>query len=171
MKPESPPLKGSQLLTENTTHSAESETPLTKHIYGLVETQEYGQAIQVLQTLLDSGRRERSVLSVLGFCHFKIQNYEAAAEIYAMLVEICPEVADYAFYLVQCLCTTNQNQKAYHICQEKLIGNGGPYESEAKQICANILYEDGQFNEALQVLQGSTITAEDTDVQSHEEVS
>ena len=87
---------------------SDTETPLTKHIYSLIENKEYGQAIQVLQTLLDSGRRERSVLSVLGYCHFTMQNYEAAAEIYATLSDsICPEVPEYAFYLVQSLYLSN----------------------------------------------------------------
>ena len=61
-----------------------------------------------MQTLLDSGRRERSVLSVLGYCHFKVQNYTEATEVYALLVDqVCPDIPEYAYYLVQCLCITN----------------------------------------------------------------
>ena len=61
---------------------------------------------------------------------------------------------DYAFYLVQCLCITNQRQRAFQVCQDKLL-KSAQYERQARQICANILYEEGQYEDALQVIQAS----------------
>ena len=47
------------------------------------------------------------MLSVLGYCHFKTLNFEAAVQTYGVLSEqIAPEVPEYAFYLAQSLYQT-----------------------------------------------------------------
>ena len=144
------------LVTGCRQQQSEGETPLTKHIYSLIEQQEYGQAIHVLQTLLDSGRRERSVLSVLGYCHFTVQNFEAAAEVYQALSDsVSPDVPEYAFYLVQSLYLSNQRQRAFQVCRDRLFGTGSPFEAQARQLCSTILYEDGLYDEALSLMQES----------------
>ena len=77
-------------------------------------------------------------------------------------------MAEYAFYLVQCLCFTNQRQKAFQVCQEKLLTKGGHIGRQARQICANILYEEGQYQDALSVIQQSNTMASQENTDGHE---
>ena len=107
-----------------------SSSALTETIYALVREGNYPkvnvchyhciQAIEILSHLLASGRKDRSVYSVLGFCHYQAGDFARAQECYQALVKICPDVVDYAYYLAQCLAKTGRYEEAIAVCEEKL---------------------------------------------------
>jgi tetratricopeptide repeat protein 30 len=45
------------------------------------------------------GKKERSILSVLAFCHFSLGDFHSAAGCYHDLVKICPDVPQYHHHL------------------------------------------------------------------------
>ena len=53
-------------------------------------------------------------------------------------------------YLAECLQKTGELNQAIKVCQKHLLGT--PLDAKAKQLCATILYELGQLDEAELIL-------------------
>lgn len=47
--------------------------------------------------------QSRAALSLLGFCHYHIQDFSSAAECYEQLTQLHPEVEEYKVYYAQSL--------------------------------------------------------------------
>jgi hypothetical protein len=54
----------------------------TAAVYKAIEEERFSDAIELLERI-----RSPSALSVLGYCHFNLGNYPAAAEVYSQLNE------------------------------------------------------------------------------------
>lgn len=54
--------------------------PLTQVVYGLIRDQQYHDAIKILQNQLQARPSNIAALSLLAYCQYHIQDYEAASE-------------------------------------------------------------------------------------------
>jgi tetratricopeptide repeat protein 30 len=84
-------------------HLRIQEGQYTQRIYGLIKEQNYGEVVQILNYELQSHPKSRAALSLLGFCYYRLQDFQAAADCYEQLVQLHPDVHDYQFYYAQCL--------------------------------------------------------------------
>ncbi|CAI8024711.1 Tetratricopeptide repeat protein 30A [Geodia barretti] len=84
-------------------HLRIQEGQYTQRIYGLIKEQNYGEVVQILNYELQSHPKSRAALSLLGFCYYRLQDFQAAADCYEQLVQLHPDVHDYQFYYSQCL--------------------------------------------------------------------
>ena len=58
-----------------------TETSLTSNIYGLIRDQRFSDAVRLLTVQLQSFPRCRAALSLLGYCHYEMQDYRSAAQV------------------------------------------------------------------------------------------
>jgi len=116
---------------------------MTKVIYSYIMEQKYDQAIKVLNGELQNFPTNRCALSLLGYCHYHMQDFPNAAQTYGQLTQACPEVDEYKVYHVQALM------------------KAGSYD-EATQVCTMI--ENPEFGERVMLLQ-ATIAYEQDEVQ------
>ena len=57
-------------------------------------------------------------MSLLAYCHYQMQNFVAASDLYEELTLIAPEVDDYRLYYAQCLYKANLFDEAMKMsCQ------------------------------------------------------
>jgi len=75
----------------------------TATIYGAIKDQRYDDAVRLLTFELQNFPRSRAALSLLGYCHYQMQDFRTAASMYDQLVKICPGVEEYKIYYAQSL--------------------------------------------------------------------
>ncbi|XP_068193471.1 intraflagellar transport protein 70A isoform X2 [Antennarius striatus] len=75
----------------------------TATIYKLIKDGQYGEAIHILNGQLQKHSRSRAALSLLGYCHYHLQDFSSAAECYEQLTQLHPEVEEYKVYHAQSL--------------------------------------------------------------------
>lgn len=75
----------------------------TATIYGAIRDQRYLDAIDLLQVEQQNFPRSRAALSLLGYCYYRIGDFQNAVQVYAQLISICPDVEDYKLYYAQSL--------------------------------------------------------------------
>lgn len=85
---------------------------MTQLIYGFIRDQQYADAIRALEGQLKQYPNSRAALSLLGYCYYHIQDYLTAAERYAQLVQVCPDVPEYRVYLAQSYYKAGQFEAA-----------------------------------------------------------
>lgn len=79
------------------------EGEYTTTIYGMIKNQKFHEAIQILSQELENHPKSRAALSLLGYCYFQVQSFDAAADCYGQLTQIHPEVDEYKLYYAQSL--------------------------------------------------------------------
>lgn len=79
------------------------EGEYTTTIYGLIKNQKFHEAIQILSQELENHPKSRAALSLLGYCYFQVQSFDAAADCYGQLTQIHPEVDEYKMAYAQAL--------------------------------------------------------------------
>jgi len=62
--------------------------------------------------MLNKGRKERSVLSVLAYCHFQLGDFKQASGYYQELASLCPDIVEYSYYWAQALLKSGQYEEA-----------------------------------------------------------
>ena len=67
------------------------------------------------------GSKERSILSVLAYCHFQMGDFQSAAGCYHDLTKICQEVTAYKHHLAQCLFKIGNMDEALEMC-DRILG-------------------------------------------------
>uniref|UniRef100_A0A915PTD2 Tetratricopeptide repeat protein 30 homolog n=1 Tax=Setaria digitata TaxID=48799 RepID=A0A915PTD2_9BILA len=75
----------------------------TSTIYGMIKDGRYENVIRSLQYELQKTPNSRAALSLLGYCHFYVQEFGAAAECYEQLVRLHPSFPEYRLYWAQSL--------------------------------------------------------------------
>lgn len=92
----------------------------TAVVYGLIGAGRYREAVSLLSRELQKSCRSRAGLSLLGYCHYQLQDFAAAAECYELLVALHPEL------------------DAYRLCQAKALYKAGLY-TEALRAASPLL--------------------------------
>jgi tetratricopeptide (TPR) repeat protein len=100
--------------------SSSNSISLTEQIYSNVREGNYPVAISILEAILQTGKKDRSVFSVLGFCYFNTGDFQGASTCYEELVKICPEIIDYQHHLAQCLFKVGRMDEALELCNSLL---------------------------------------------------
>ena len=85
------------------------------------------------------------MLSVLAYCYFQVGDYQQAAQAYAELSKLCPEITDYQYYGAQSLLKAGLWDDAMDLC-ERLEKTH--YQQKAIQLKAAISYEKNEFQDA-----------------------
>lgn len=67
----------------------------------MIKEQKYADVIQMLNIELQHHPKSRAALSLMGFCHYKIQDFASAADCYEQLMRLHPEINDYKLYYAQ----------------------------------------------------------------------
>uniref|UniRef100_A0A1I8HYC1 Tetratricopeptide repeat protein 30 n=2 Tax=Macrostomum lignano TaxID=282301 RepID=A0A1I8HYC1_9PLAT len=75
----------------------------TSSIYGLIKDKQYKEALAILNQQLNRHPNSRAALSLLGYCHYQLQDFTSASDCYEQLLELYPENVDYQLYFAQCL--------------------------------------------------------------------
>ena len=75
----------------------------TSTIYGAIRDEKYYEVIEILQMELQNFPNNRSALSLLGYCYYKIGDFVSAGFYYEQLVIHYPEVEEYKVYYAQTL--------------------------------------------------------------------
>uniref|UniRef100_A0A7S0YW97 Tetratricopeptide repeat protein 30 n=1 Tax=Polytomella parva TaxID=51329 RepID=A0A7S0YW97_9CHLO len=73
----------------------------TQTIYNLIKDQKFHEAISILQQELQNLPESRAALSLLGYCHYYIGQFEQASQMYEQLVKLFPDNDDYKMYYAQ----------------------------------------------------------------------
>lgn len=64
----------------------------------LIKESQYVDAIKILTAQFQKHPKSRAVLSLLGYCYYHINDFNASAESYEQLTQLYPEVEDYKVY-------------------------------------------------------------------------
>ncbi|XP_052264590.1 tetratricopeptide repeat protein 30A-like isoform X2 [Dreissena polymorpha] len=94
------------------------EGEFTSTIYGMIKDQRFSEAVQVLNTQLQTHQRSRAALSLLGYCYYQKQDFVNASDCYEQLSIMHPEIEDYKLYYAQALYKACLYQEAMKVaCQ------------------------------------------------------
>eukprot|EP01041_Mallomonas_annulata_P009210 gene9210-19102_t len=75
----------------------------TSTIYGAIRENRYMDAIDILQIELQNFPRSRAALSLLGYCFYRVGDFQGSVQVYEQLLQICPDVDEYKLYYAQSL--------------------------------------------------------------------
>ena len=75
----------------------------TSTIYSHIRDAQYAEAIALLTSELSSHPKSRAALSLLSFCYYHAGDFQSAAQSYAQLCAVFPDVAEYRFHWAQSL--------------------------------------------------------------------
>ncbi len=75
----------------------------TSTMYAMIRDGKYADAVRALNIQVQTHPHNRAGLSLLGYCHYYLQDFAAAAQQYQELVTLCPDVVEYKVYYAQCL--------------------------------------------------------------------
>lgn len=116
----------------------------TKTIYGLIKAERYQEAIKFLSTEIQLAPKSRAI-SLLAYCHFMSQNYQAACPLYDQLSYLYPGEDEYKLYYAQCLYRMCEYDSALKVC----AGISNPeYQDQLNILNAYIRYELEEYNAA-----------------------
>lgn len=81
-------------------------------IYTMIKEQRYDEAVQILHYQLQVFPRSRAALSLIAYCQYYMQDFQAAAASYESLVKLCPYVVEYRIYYAQALYKAGMYEEA-----------------------------------------------------------
>ncbi|CEL94681.1 unnamed protein product [Vitrella brassicaformis CCMP3155] len=88
------------------------EGQYTEKIYGLIRQQKYDDVIKILSAELLNFPNSRAALSLLAYCAYHKQDFDLAAQYYAQLSGLFPEVDQYRMYHAQSLLKAGLHDNA-----------------------------------------------------------
>lgn len=136
------------------------EGQYTETVYGMIKEHKYSEVIQILNMCLESNPKSQAALSLLGYCYYRQQDFEAAASCYSQLVQLHPESDDYRIYYAQSLYKSCAFQEAMKTsCQ---IENED-LQSKVVKLQAAIKYSEDDFPNARTLVEQCPPTDPDTD--------
>eukprot|EP00794_Sanderia_malayensis_P009076 gene9076-10045_t len=97
---------------------AVKEGEYTSTIYGMIKTQKYAEAVQILSVQLESHPGSRAALSLLAYCYYGMQDFQNAAQCYEQLTKLHPEIEDYKLYYAQSLNKAFETQEAMKVTHQ-----------------------------------------------------
>jgi len=92
------------------------EGEMTKTVYAHIMEQRYDQAVRILSNELQNFPSSRCALSLLGYCHYHMQDFQNAAQHYGSLAQIAPHVDDYRIYHAHSLLKAGLYEEALQAC-------------------------------------------------------
>lgn len=84
----------------------------TQTIYGYIKEQKFTEAIAALQAELQNFPESRAALSLLGYCHYYVGQFDLAAQMYEQLTRQHPDNEDYKLHYAQSLYKAGMYQDA-----------------------------------------------------------
>ncbi|KAL4422716.1 hypothetical protein ABPG75_008913 [Micractinium tetrahymenae] len=112
----------------------------TRAIYGAIRDGRLQEAVSRLQAVLRLAPGSRAALSLLAYCYYQQEEYEAAAERYGVLVERHPEVPEYRMHWAQSLCKAGRFAEA-----ARAAAAVDGFTQAVRQLQAAIKYEAGDL--------------------------
>ncbi|KAK9841879.1 hypothetical protein WJX84_010517, partial [Apatococcus fuscideae] len=88
------------------------EGQITNQVYSQIAKEEYSEACQLLKDLLRRKPRCQAGQSLLGFCSYQRGDYQAAADSYAALLQLCPENRQYRQDFAKAQLKAGQSEEA-----------------------------------------------------------
>jgi tetratricopeptide repeat protein 30 len=113
----------------------------THVIYSLVKLGRYHDVVTILEHQLQSRAPSRPILSLLGYCYYQLQDYQAACQVYEDLCGICDD-DDYKCYYAKALLKCGEAEKAIEAC---LTVSDPTHQDEVLKIKAEALFQLGQL--------------------------
>jgi len=131
---------------------------MTKTIYGYIRDQKYAEAIKILSYQLQLFPRNRAALSLLGYCQYFMQDFEAAAETYEVLVKHFPSVCEYKIYYAQSL-----HKAGLHAAANKMANRVDEEEhtSRMQHLKVCIAYEQNELETCRSLIEKSHTMKDD----------
>ncbi|KAJ4460769.1 putative Tetratricopeptide repeat protein 30A [Paratrimastix pyriformis] len=127
------------------------EGNITKTVYSLIRDRKFGEAIRLLSGFLQTFPKDRGALSLLGFCHYQVEDFESAAPIYEQLARLFPQVDEYKTYYAQSLWKAGQYQDAEKACKT----NDNPQFSHTMMKMQGLIkYEQDELAACQDILEG-----------------
>ena len=91
------------------------EGSATETVYGLIRDGRLEECVAYLEPELASSPNSRPALSLLGYCHYRIGNFDAASAMYDRLSRAHPEEQSYRLYHAQSLFRASARQDATRV--------------------------------------------------------
>ena len=115
----------------------------TETIYQMIHDGKYVEVIRILNNELQQFPKSRAALSLLGYCHYFIQQYELAAQMYGELLNHYADVDEYKMYHAQSLFKAGQ----YELATKALarMTDNRQYAQKVTNLQASIEYELGNL--------------------------
>lgn len=119
---------------------AGGERNKTALVYGLIRDGNYeGAVAQLRAELAQRSEPSRAGLSLLGYCHHRLQQFDEAAEAYGELTRVCPAVQEYRFLHAQCLYQAGRWAEASKAAQQI---DDPQHQARTLHLQASIKYEE-----------------------------
>ncbi|KAM6307108.1 intraflagellar transport protein 70A-like [Aegotheles albertisi] len=132
----------------------------TAVVYGLLGSGRHGEAVSVLSRGLQKSCRSRAGLSLLGYCHYQLQDFAAAAECYEQLVALHPELQAYRLHQAQALYKAGLYTEALRAASPLL--DLPAYQGRALRLQAAIHYAQGDLPAAKSLVEEALAAAADS---------
>uniref|UniRef100_A0A0G4HAD3 Tetratricopeptide repeat protein 30 n=1 Tax=Chromera velia CCMP2878 TaxID=1169474 RepID=A0A0G4HAD3_9ALVE len=87
----------------------------TEQIYSFIGDQKYENAIRILQQQVNLLPSSRAGLSLLAYCYYMSGDFLSAAQVYATLCDVCPEIDAYKLYQAQALMKSGLHDDALRV--------------------------------------------------------
>merc|ERR1719394_1443213 len=137
------------------------EGEVTATIYGMIKDQRYADAIQVLNSVMETYSKSRTALSLLGYCYYQVQDFVNAADCYEQLTVLNPEVDEYRLYYAQSLHKAALTEEAMKVsCQ---IDNPA-YTAKITKLQAAIKYSEEDLPAAQSLVEQCPADDPDTEI-------
>ncbi|NXU54905.1 TT30B protein, partial [Turnix velox] len=137
--------------------AAVADGQYTAVVYGLIGGGRYGEAVSLLSRELQNSCRSRAGLSLLGYCHYQLQDFAAAAECYEQLAALHPELEAYRLYQAQALYKAGLYTEALRAVGPLL--DIPAYHSRALRLQAAIHYAQGDLPAAKSLVEEALAAA------------
>ncbi|NXK79654.1 T30A1 protein, partial [Amazona guildingii] len=131
----------------------------TAVVYGLIVGGRCAEAVSLLSRELQRSCRSRGGLSLLGYCHYQLQDFAAAAECYEQLVALHPELDAYRLYLAQALYKAGFYTEALRAVSPLL--DLPAYQGRVLRLQAAIHYAQGDLPAAKSLVEEALAAAAD----------
>eukprot|EP00607_Mallomonas_marina_P006679 CAMPEP_0182438006 /NCGR_PEP_ID=MMETSP1167-20130531/85362_1 /TAXON_ID=2988 /ORGANISM="Mallomonas Sp, Strain CCMP3275" /LENGTH=649 /DNA_ID=CAMNT_0024631147 /DNA_START=218 /DNA_END=2168 /DNA_ORIENTATION=- len=115
----------------------------TATIYGAIKDGQYMDAIGILQFELQNFPRSRAALSLLGYCYYRVGDFQSAVVAYEQLLLVCPDVEEYKLYYAQSLFKAGMYPEA---TKAAVRVNGEQLSQKKTMLQAIIKYEQDELS-------------------------
>ncbi|NXY31936.1 TT30B protein, partial [Pomatorhinus ruficollis] len=131
----------------------------TAVVYGLIGGGRFAEAVSLLNRGLQKSCRSRGCLSLLGYCHYQLQEFAAAAECYEQLVALHPQLLPYRLCHAQALYKAGLFAEALRVASPLL--DVPAFHRRALRLQAAVHYAQGDLAAAQSLVEEELAAAAD----------
>ncbi|NXF15683.1 TT30B protein, partial [Rhodinocichla rosea] len=131
----------------------------TAVVYGLIASGRFAEAVSLLNRGLQKSCRSRGCLSLLGYCHYQLQEFAAAAECYEQLVALHPQLLPYRLCHAQALYKAGLFAEALRVASPLL--DVPAFHRRALRLQAAVHYAQGDVPAAQSLVEEELAAAAD----------